>query len=121
MAYKTLEDLKVWQEAQVLLSKVTAKFDTKGRYWFKDQLLRATLSISNNIAEGYERHHEKEYIQFLNIAKGSSGEVKSMLYAAHNLGFCSKEEATELRIQAIDIAKMIQGLIKYIREKKSQS
>ena len=69
------EDLRVWQEARVLSSEIYKIFSFLKDYSFKDQICRASISIGNNIAEGFERKGNKEYSRFLFIAKGSCGEV----------------------------------------------
>jgi four helix bundle protein len=66
-------------------------------FGLKDQIRRAAVSIPTNIAEGFERASRKEYLQFLNIAKGSAGEVRSLLYVAFDVGYLQKESYEELR------------------------
>ena len=80
--HQQFEDLRVWQAAQELNKLTSKKFKDNKRYFFRDQILKAALSISNNIAEGFERKSNKEWIYFLYVAKGSCGEVRSMLYLA---------------------------------------
>jgi four helix bundle protein len=80
MKYKRFEELPVWQDAIELAIRIydfTAQF--KGYYSLKDQLERATVSISNNVAEGFERGTTQELITFLYISRGSSGETRSVL------------------------------------------
>src|SRR4051794_20843474 len=82
MTYKRFEDLPVWQAAADLYERTDdflAKPLTRLRSSFRNQLERAVLSISNNIAEGFERGTTKELLQFIYISRGSSGEVRSML------------------------------------------
>src|SRR6185295_4993765 len=82
MPYQRFEDLPVWNSAIGLALKVyefTSKSEFSGRYSLKDQLERAAVSVSNNIAEGFERGTNKELLSFLYIARGSAGEVRSML------------------------------------------
>src|SRR2546423_13692330 len=82
MNYKRFEDLPVWNDAIDLAVQVyvfTSHAEFKGRHSLKDQLERATVSVSNNIAEGFERGTTKELLTFLYIARGSAGEVRSML------------------------------------------
>ena len=82
MTYSRFEELPVWQEAIKLVGKVydmTESKDWRGSYSLKDQLERAALSVSNNIAEGFERGTTNELLAFLYIARGSAGEVRSML------------------------------------------
>ena len=82
MPYQRFEDLPVWNSAMDLALKVyefTSKTEFNSRYSLKDQLERAAVSVSNNIAEGFERGTNKELLSFLYISRGSAGEVRSML------------------------------------------
>lgn len=106
------EDLLVWQKAEILALAVYKIFKTSSDYSFRDQIQRAAVSIMNNIAEGYERKGNKEYSRFLFMAKGSCGEVRSMLHLALKLGYISRENYNSLSQQTIEISKMLYGLIK---------
>src|SRR5438128_11070782 len=82
MRYKRFEDLPVWNEAIELAAQIyalTAKAEFKSHWSLKDQIERAAVSVSNNIAEGFERGTNNELLAFLYIARGSAGEVRSML------------------------------------------
>ena len=81
-------------------------------YSFRDQIQKASVSIMNNIAEGFERQTNKEFKQFLYIAKGSSAEVRSMLYLAEELDMISKDEFKDLYKLSTEISKILSGLIK---------
>ena len=86
MTYKRFEDLPVWQEAIRLAEAVYDLLETNENrisFSFRDQLERATLSVSNNIAEGFERGTTAELLSFIYIARGSAGEVRSMLFLLH--------------------------------------
>ncbi|MEQ8908416.1 MAG: four helix bundle protein [Vicingaceae bacterium] len=76
---KRFEDLVVWQKAQSFYLEISKEFESNKNFFFKDQILKASLSISNNLAEGFERMSDKEFRYFLFVSKGSSGEVRSML------------------------------------------
>ena len=106
------EDLAVWQKAEILAINIYKTFKTLKDYSFRDQIQSAAVSIMNNIAEGYERRGNKEYSKFLFIAKGSCGETRSMLHLALKLGSISKTDYFALNSQAIEISKMLYGLIK---------
>lgn len=106
------EDILAWQKAYALTVDIYTVFRSCKDYSFRDQIRRAVISIMNNIAEGYERKSNKEFKQFLFIAKGSCGEVRSMLYPAFNFNYISEEKFNNFRNQTIEIARMISGLIK---------
>ena len=92
MLIETFEQDKVWQKSQDLAILVYGIFKNSRDYGFKDQIQRASVSISNNIAEGFERQTNKELVRFLYIAKGSSGETRSMGYLARRLDLMSIEQ-----------------------------
>ena len=87
-------------------------FENSNDYSLKNQIERAAISVMNNIAEGFERQTNKEFKQFLYIAKGSCGEVRSMLYIAMETKKLSLDDFNKLYKLTIDIAKLLTGLIK---------
>lgn len=109
---KKFEDLQVWQKAQEFYLELDAVFGKSKEFFFRDQILRVGLSISNNIAEGYERMSDKEFRYFLFVSKGSVGEVRSMLYLAHKKGDLDVEKRNDLLLKSEEISKMLAGLIK---------
>lgn len=108
---RTFEDLEVWQQGMHLSKHLYTLLKDCRDYGFRDQIQRAAVSIPCNIAEGYERQTNKEYIQFLFIAKGSCGEVRTQLYLAKELGYISDEIASDLLIKAKQISSMLFKLI----------
>ncbi len=113
------EDIEAWKLARSLTNRiydVTAKADFNRDYGLRDQIRRAAISIVSNIAEGYERDGDKEFLQFLSVAKGSSGEVRAQLYLAHDRTYLSDEEFSELSRKAVELSRVIAGLIKYLRQ-----
>lgn len=106
------EDIHSWQKAKILTLGVYSSFRNCRDYGFRDQIQRACVSIMNNIAEGFERKSDKEFSRFLFIAKGSCGEVRSMIYLAFELGYLSKEDSRKYYDLSTDISKLISGLIK---------
>ena len=112
MKVEKFENIIVWQKAKDLTLLIYKYFKNNWDFSFKDQIQRAVVSIMNNIAEGYERIGNKEFKKFLYIAKGSCGEVRSMLYLALDLHYISKEEFNELYNLSVEISKMLSGFIK---------
>lgn len=113
--FETFEDIVVWQKSKKLICDVYGAFRSSRDYSFRDQVQRASVSVMNNIAEGFERKGNKEFSKFLYIAKGSCGEVRSMLYLSLDLGYISKAEFDNLHNQTIEISKMLSGLIKTLK------
>ena len=105
------EDLDVWKRAARLSVEVYNVLGSFKIYSFRDQITRSALSISSNIAEGFERESKKECIQFLSYARGSCGEMRSQIYIGRNAKFIDKETGKRWIAEAIEISSMITGLI----------
>jgi four helix bundle protein len=113
------EDLKVWQAARALrseLSTIMRGSQFKHEYELRSQILRAALSVMANIAEGFERSTTKEFIQFLFIAKGSNGELRSHLVALLDDNFISNEQYNELTEKTTAISKQLASFIQYLAQ-----
>jgi S23 ribosomal protein. len=106
------EDIIAWQKAKLLTENIYEQFKNCRDYGFKDQIQRASVSIMNNIAEGFERCTNQEFIHFLYIAKGSAGEVRSMLYLAVKFNYINKENFDKLYSLTLDISRLLSGFIK---------
>jgi four helix bundle protein len=113
------EDLIAWQKSRETLKLVLTAFEKSKFQWFREQLFRACLSVTNNIAEGFERNNKKQFIYLLNISKASCGEVRSMIYTAEDMGYCDDETADTLKKMCLENSKIIQGLINYQKSKIS--
>ncbi|MDF7808410.1 four helix bundle protein [Pontiellaceae bacterium B12219] len=113
---ESFEDLRIWKEARELVKHIYSDLKANRDYGFCDQIQRAGVSIMNNITEGFERHSDTEFARFLNIAKGSAGEVRSMYYAAEDLSYVSGHVATERRKFLKSISKGIGSLEGYLRK-----
>ncbi len=111
------EDLVMWKEAKALTITIYRLMKSCKDYGFRDQIQRASVSIMNNIAEGSDSGSDAINIRFLNIAKGSCSEVRSMLYLCSALGYCSISEQEELVGTTRKISASINILIKYINNK----
>jgi len=104
------EDLFIWQKTVEFAKEIYLITDKKGLkndFGLKNQMRDSAVSISSNIAEGFERRSRKEYLNFLNIAKGSAGEIRSQLYVAFGVGYLEKSEFECLR----EKAKFLSGSI----------
>ncbi len=106
------EDIIAWQKGKEITLDIYSVFKNCRDYSFRDQIQRASVSVMNNIAEGFERQSNKELRQFLYIAKGSCGEIRSMLYLALDLGYVSKNKYDKLCEQTTQISKILAGFIK---------
>lgn len=116
---KRFEDLEVWiaaKDASVMIYKITENESLKKDFGLKDQIRRASISVISNIAEGFERNGNKEFIQFLSIAKGSAGEVRAQLYIIKELEFINEEEFTLLNEKVTQVSKMLSGFINYLKQ-----
>lgn len=109
------EDIIAWQKARQMTIVVYKKFLNNKDYGFRDQIQRASVSVMNNIAEGFERKGDREFSHFLYIAKGSCGEVRSMIYLALDLGYITKVEFDELFGVSFEISRMLSGFIKKLK------
>ncbi len=83
-------------------------------FGLRDQIRRVSVSISSNIAEGFERQTTKEFIRFLYIAKASAGEVRSQLYLAYDIEYIEKGEFEKIKLQVNEVSKLLSGLLKYL-------
>ena len=112
MKIERFVDIIAWQKSKELSVQVYGFFEDSQDYDFKDQIKRASVAVMNNIAEGFERRGNKEFRHFLYIAKGSCGEVRSMLYLAKELNKISEKDFVSLFRLSEEISKIISGLIK---------
>ncbi|HEY0609245.1 MAG TPA: four helix bundle protein [Chitinophaga sp.] len=106
------EDLIAWQKAQDLAVVIYKLFKGIRDFSFKDQICRAVVAISNNIAEGFERGTDRDFSRFLDIARSSCSEVRSMLYLAFRLEYITSEQRHKLLSLSNEISRLIYGLQK---------
>ena len=111
----SFEEMQVWQRARLLNQDIYRLFKDSKDLSFRDQIFQASVSIMNNIAEGFERKSDREFHNFLNIAKGSSGEVRSMLYLALDFGYISEKQRLECANQCLEISKMLSAFMKHLQ------
>lgn len=116
------EDIKAWQEARRLLNSIyqITNGDKFSKDWeLKDQIRRSALSVMSNIAEGFDRGSDREFIQFLRIATGSCSELKSQLYAALDQKYITSELFSEIYQKATEVMNLINGFIRYLKKGNS--
>ena len=115
---KKFEDIEAWQKARELaktIYDITAAGKFSRDFGLRDQMRRAAVSILSNIAEGFERGGDKEFVQFIAMAKGSSAEVRAQLYVALDQGYIAQEAFDRLSDSTIQISRMLSGFMKYLR------
>lgn len=116
---KSFEDLEVWQKARVLANEVwsqTLNNSFSKDFSLRDQINRSSGSVMDNIAEGFERGGNKEFIQFLSYSKGSCGEVRSQLYRAKDRNHITEDEFNALTKHATEVGKQIGGFMNYLSQ-----
>ena len=116
---KKFEDIEAWQMARELANLVYEATSERGfnsDFALRDQIRRATISIVSNIAEGYERDGDREFVQFLYIAKGSAGEVRAQLYLALDRHYLTNDRFEMLSDKARKLSRMLYGLIRYLQQ-----
>ena len=119
MTIKYFEDLVIWQEARKLcqtIYQITKIDDFSKDIRFCSQIKAAAGSIMDNIAEGFEREGRKEFVQFLYVAKGSCGEVRSQLHRAADAGYINQDQYNSLILQTRNLNVTINNFIKYLRQ-----
>ena len=110
------EDIEAWKTARQLVSavyEVSSKGAFAKDFGLRDQIRRAAVSVMSNIAEGFERGGDKEFTQFLSLAKGSCGEVRSQLYVALDQKYLSEQQSQTISEQANRTSKLIAGFMRY--------
>src|SRR5690554_5218971 len=117
---KRFEDLKIWQEARRLakvIFQLAVDTELKTDFRFKAQITASSGSVMDNIAEGFERDGNLEFRQFLAVAKGSAGEVRSQLYRAFDYGYIRQSEFEELKNDYEKLSGKIKNFISYLNKK----
>jgi len=115
---ENFEDLEAWQRARVLAKEIYAISSREGfskDFVLRDQIRGAAVSVVSNIAEGFERGGNQEFLQILSIAKGSAGEVRSQLYLALDQDYIDRAAFDRLRDLAVEVSGKLGGLIAYLK------
>jgi four helix bundle protein len=116
---ESFEDLLVWQKGMRLVRQVyliTSDGKLSKDFNLRDQLRSAALSVTSNIAEGFERASRKEYLNFLNIAKGSAGELRSLLRVALEIGYLEEPQFFEMQGMVLELSRFLSNQIKSIKK-----
>jgi four helix bundle protein len=109
------EDMVAWQKSRELVREVYKALANCRDHGFKDQIQRASVSVMSNIAEGFESGTRQEFLNYLYIAKGSAGEVRAQLYAAHDIGYLNIETFKYLNGLALDCSRLIASFVKGLK------
>ena len=113
------EDMLSWQKARELTKRVyqiSKAGDFAKDFELRGQMRSASVSVMSNIAEGFERGGDKEFLQFLSTAKGSCGEVRSQLYVALDQSYISAVEFDKLSSEALEVSKLVAGFMGYLKQ-----
>jgi four helix bundle protein len=113
------EQIEAWQEARKLtnaLYELTSEGKFARDFGLRDQIRRAAVSVMSNIAEGFERGGDREFIQFLSLAKGSAGEIRSQLYVAFDQHHLSQTQFEDLANQALHLGRLLAGFMNYLKK-----
>ncbi len=115
---KRFEEINAWKKARDLVKAVyeaSSQSAFSKDYALKDQIRRSAISTVSNIAEGFERDGNKEFVSFLSVAKSSSGEVRTQLYIARDLGYLSDDKFSDLIELSEETSRLISGFMKYLK------
>ena len=121
------EDIEAWQDSRVLVKRIyeiTGEGPFGRDFGLRDQIRRSAISSMSNIAEGFERGSDKDFVRFLYMAKASAGEVRSQLYVAIDLGYLEQQRAGEIIDLVQAVSRRISGFIRYLKRsegRKSES
>jgi four helix bundle protein len=120
MVIRRFEELKSWQISREMTAVIYKKFSSRKDYGFWDQITRSSISVMNNISEGFESGTDKEFIRYLGYAKSSCGEVRSMVYIALDIGYLDDKTHFDLLEKCKKTSGAIYGLIKYLKQSQKK-
>ena len=121
MKIKKFEELNIWKSSLVITKEIydfTSKKSFSRDFSLRDQIRRAIISVSSNIVEGFEKNNNNEFVRFLKIAKGSTGEVRNQLYIALEVGYIAKEEFEKVNKELENLSGQIGAFISYLEKKR---
>jgi four helix bundle protein len=114
MKINHFEEIEAWKKSQLIAVRIYKLLQANVDFGFKNQIQRAAISISNNIAEGFERGSDADFRRFLFISLGSCSEVKSMIYMALHLNYVTQEDANQLQKDLVEISLMLKSFIRVL-------
>lgn len=115
MRIDRFEDIESWKEARLLVGNIYEFLTCCKDYGFRDQVQRAAVSIMSNIAEGFDRSSNREFIQFLVIARGSVSEVKSLAYAGLDIGYLDAAAFETITTRCTKLINLLNGFIRFLK------
>jgi four helix bundle protein len=117
-SFKSFEEINAWKKGHSLVLEIykltNSSKELRNDFGLRDQLIRAAVSITSNIAEGHERNSKKDFARFLNMAKGSDAEQRNQILIVRDLNYISEQEHKKLHSELIEIGSMLSGLRKYL-------
>lgn len=122
MAIREFTDLVAWQKAHRLVLEIysiTRQYPNSERFGLASQMQRSAISITSNLAEGFSRRSVKEKLQFYYMSAGSLSEIHNQLIVSRDVGYIKREQFDRLRVQCIEVSKLLQGLIRSSRSRIS--
>lgn len=124
MVITKFEQIESWKKARQLTNDIyqsTGTGEFARDFELKDQIRRASVSVLSNIAEGFERGGDREFLRYLTMAKGSCGEVRAQLYVALDQKYLSKEVFDKLSTNATEVGQLLFGFMRYLRQSKPRA
>lgn len=121
MKIERFEEIESWKEARLLVKDVYRLLARCKDYGFISQIQRAAISVMSNIAEGFDRGSNKEFIQFLVISRGSVAEVRSLVYAGLDIGYFNNEAYEKLMLRCSKLTNLLDGFLRFLRSSQRKS
>ena len=115
MRIEKFEEIDSWKEARLLVNDVYKLLAGCRDFGFKDQIQRAAISVMSNIAEGFDRGSNKEFVQFLVVSRGSVSEVKSLAYAGLDIGYFDDTAFQRIIARCVKLINIINGFIRFLK------
>jgi four helix bundle protein len=109
------EDIESWKEARLLVRDIYRVIGKCRDFGYRDQIQRAAVSVMSNIAEGFDRGSNKEFIQYLVISRASVSEVKSLTYAGLDIGHIDQNTFDNLAARCVKLTNLLDGFIRYLK------